>query len=295
MTTANAEPVAADPRGDTCPNCQETLPDPQPAYCPACGQETALRVPTLADFAKEYGGHLLATEGALWRTMRGLLRPGHLTLAYLAGQRRRYLTPLRLFLSICLLCVGLVHWVRPAHEKPTDQVSFVHAKIGVKDGRFVCESLPAERCVYWQRRISADPELLKDLEQARRSNNQMTRQAVFLAMPPSLALLLLLVYWPRKQAFGLHMVASLHLHSFMLPLITAQVLLARWFPGVAWISGGSLAAVVLAFSAVTLQRIYQGRPWLTGVKLAGVCVAYISVFALWTGLAANWNLQRILM
>ena len=47
-----------------------------------------MRPPTLVEFAQQFGGAYLATEGALWRTLRLLLtRPGELTRRYLAGPR----------------------------------------------------------------------------------------------------------------------------------------------------------------------------------------------------------------
>ena len=65
--TASTEPH---PR---CRNCEERLPAPTPNYCPACGQETRLRAPTLREFAQQSGGHYVATEGALWRTLKLLV------------------------------------------------------------------------------------------------------------------------------------------------------------------------------------------------------------------------------
>ncbi len=53
-----------------------------------------MRPPTLVEFAQQFGGAYLATEGALWRTLRLLLtRPGELTRRYLAGQRKHYVLP----------------------------------------------------------------------------------------------------------------------------------------------------------------------------------------------------------
>lgn len=254
-----------------------------------------MRVPTLADFAKEFGGHLLAAEGAFWRTLRGLLDPGRLTLAYLAGERRRHLTPLRLFLSICLICAALLHGARPAQEQPIAELSIVNARIGMQEGRFVCEGLPEQRCAHWQRRVSADPELLQDLEHTRRTNSQVMRQLVFLAMPASLALMLQWGFWRRKQPFGMHMVASLHLHSVMLPAITAQVLATRWFPTVATVSGPLLAALLIGFCMRAWLRVYGERPWVIAVKGAAIGIGYTLVFSLWTSIAAHWTLQRTLM
>ena len=79
-------------------------PQTWPNHCPKCGQETALHPPSVAEFARQFGGNYIAPRGALWRTLASLLfRPGHLTLEWLAGRRRRYILPLRLYLSLSVL------------------------------------------------------------------------------------------------------------------------------------------------------------------------------------------------
>jgi hypothetical protein len=92
-------PDAAQP--PHCRNCGAAAPG---AFCPACGQETALALPTARQFLKEAAGRYVAFDGRMWRTLAALLfRPGHLTREYLAGRRRRYIRPARLFLVLSLV------------------------------------------------------------------------------------------------------------------------------------------------------------------------------------------------
>lgn len=253
-------------------------------------------MPTLADFAKEFGGQLLASEGALWRTLRGLFRPGFLTLAYLAGQRRRYLTPLRLFVSICLVSAALAQWVRPHTETRTpDLLSGVQIKLGEVNGEFVCEDLPAERCAYWQRRWKADPELLHDLKRTQQANKQVVRQLVFMALAPSMAVLLQVAYWRRRQPFGVHMVAALHIHCAMLPVLMGQVMLSRWLPAASTIGASLTAAAVLSGIALSFQRVYGGRYWATALRMLAIGIGYLAAFAFWSALGITWTARQTLM
>ncbi len=88
----------------TCRNCDHLLGDPPHNFCPLCGQETALHPPSLAEFIHEFVGHYIALEGPLGRTLTLLFfRPGELTREYLQGRKRRYVLPLRLYLSISLV------------------------------------------------------------------------------------------------------------------------------------------------------------------------------------------------
>jgi len=89
-----------------CPNCGSRFAEPRPNYCGECGQESRVRAPTLGEFTQQLGGAYISMEGALWRTLwRLLLLPGQLTLEYLKGRRRRYVLPLRLYLTISVLAL----------------------------------------------------------------------------------------------------------------------------------------------------------------------------------------------
>jgi Protein of unknown function (DUF3667) len=87
-----------------CPNCFVALATPQPKFCPECGQETRVRAPKLGEFVQQLGGAYLSTEGAIWRTLWLLIfKPGELTRQYLAGRRKHYVLPLRLYLTVSVL------------------------------------------------------------------------------------------------------------------------------------------------------------------------------------------------
>ena len=87
-----------------CRNCYAAFGEPRPIYCPTCGQESAAHPPTVWEFGHEFITHYIALEGKLWNTLGLLLfRPGALTQRYLIGQKRRYVNPLRLYLTASIL------------------------------------------------------------------------------------------------------------------------------------------------------------------------------------------------
>ena len=92
---------AASEQPGPCRNCRAALAaEPAPLYCWRCGQETRLHEPTFLEFVHEFIGHYVAVEGSLWRTLKALVAsPGKLTAEYFAGRRRRYVLPLRIYLS----------------------------------------------------------------------------------------------------------------------------------------------------------------------------------------------------
>ena len=83
-----------------CRNCGAAAPG---RYCPSCGQETALALPTAGAFLREAAGRYVALDGRFARTLYHLsFKPGFLTREYLAGRRKRYIRPARLFLVLAL-------------------------------------------------------------------------------------------------------------------------------------------------------------------------------------------------
>jgi hypothetical protein len=84
----------------TCENCGTAL---QGAYCHACGQSGHNPLHNLAHALEEVFESFWHLDGRVFRTLRDLLVPGRVACNYLAGQRVRYIPPLRLFLVLIVL------------------------------------------------------------------------------------------------------------------------------------------------------------------------------------------------
>ncbi len=84
------------PHVDHCLNCGAATPG---AYCSACGQEAVGGAVTFRDHVAHFFEEVFTVESRLPQTLRLLFtRPGELTRAYHAGERVRYVTPLKLYL-----------------------------------------------------------------------------------------------------------------------------------------------------------------------------------------------------
>ena len=111
MNQPPAAPSSSVP--STCRNCGAAAPG---RYCPACGQETALALPTAGAFLREAAGRYVALDGRLARTLFHLLfRPGFLTSEYLAGRRKRYIRPARLLLVLALALFAVLRLASEAN------------------------------------------------------------------------------------------------------------------------------------------------------------------------------------
>ncbi len=211
-----------------------------------------MRAPTLGEFAQQFGGAYFAAEGALWRSLKLLLlKPGALTAQYLAGRRKHYVLPLRLYLTISLLALLVVRVAGsgPVEIKGADDPATIArenrnfaldlgaGRAGLRDGVFFCEDLPGWVCKRIQRRIDIDPErMLAEVESLKDRFLGNLGPAMFVLLP-SFALWLKLAYRNRRLRYTEHLV-------FALPdwgLLTALALLA-----------------VPVYTLLAMKRVYGG-------------------------------------
>ena len=92
-----------------CRNCGADLAE---TYCPRCGQKNLdLERPILV-LIGEVLKETFDLDGRAARTVRALLtRPGLLTREFLAGHRRRYTPPVRLYLIVSVAFFLITTWV----------------------------------------------------------------------------------------------------------------------------------------------------------------------------------------
>jgi Protein of unknown function (DUF3667) len=98
-----------------CENCGTPL---QGQYCHACGQ--SLHSPTrhFAHALEEVFESFWHLDGRVFRTLRDLMVPGRIARNYIAGQRVRYIAPLRLFVIMSLLTFFVGKLVVHMDEEP---------------------------------------------------------------------------------------------------------------------------------------------------------------------------------
>ncbi len=238
-------------------------------YCPECGQETAPHPPTAREFLHEFVGHYVALEGALWRTLAKLARPGALTLEYFAGRRRRYVLPVRLYLtaSIVFFLVAKValptaevhvHFVRPGNVSMGGDVTFFDCKPGevfcerVRQhllDRFGAMTGPKVASYLMDRLIALFP------------------YAMFVLVPV-FALLTRGVYWNRPYNYGEHLVFALHVHSAVF-LIGAVA--EPFHEAMLWTVPSAI------YLMVAMVRVFGGRTWTSIVRGTFVFLCYFAL------------------
>jgi hypothetical protein len=270
-----------------CANCGADLPlTGALRFCPHCGQETALHPPSFWEFVHEFVGHYVALEGALWRTLALLLlKPGRLTREYFAGRRRRYVLPLRLYLSasfvffvlVKLLGVGDLNMQFAAAVDEQGQPVQV-----TTSPQFAARLQHARDCLAqgaacaWSDRLGARLllQLAKTADAPQAAQQRLVSMApytVFL-MLPVFAAVVQQAYRSRRMNYGAHFVFSLHMHSFWFIGLLAMSLLPD---AMTW----PLAALIVGYGLWAMQQVYGGSWWTTGLRAFVISAVYVALFA----------------
>lgn len=287
-----------EPLPPACLNCGEPYaswhPQRHPRYCPVCGQETAVRPPRLGEFIQQFGGAYFSTEGALWRTLALLLvRPGELTRRYLAGRRRHYLLPLRLYLTISVLVLLVMRAVAGMSEvKALDLdlgktdlviVGFGQERgIGIKNGVFFCTDAPEWLCKRLRQRLDVDAAgLRREVGQFGDRLLSNLGAAMFIALP-AFALWHRIVYWNRRLRYTEHLVYALHLHAFWFVALLAM--LSPWK-----LLADAAALSLPLYTLWAMKRVYGGRWWPLLLRAATVSLLYLLTLALALMAVALWS------
>ena len=288
-----------------CLNCSEPLADRSPLaparFCPVCGQETRLRAPRLMEFAQQFGGAYFSTEGALWRTLKLLLfKPGELTRQYLAGRRKHYVLPLRLYLTISVLVLLLFRLFGAGSASMQLKLDTTDAAqelrdftivglgedrkgIGTKDGAFYCTDMPDWVCKRMERRMSTDPKALaREIDDLKDRAVGNLGGAMFL-LPPTFALWHLWVYRSRCLRYTEHLVFALHVHAFWLLML---------LPAVSGVTPLRVAAMMAlpVYTWLAMRRVYGGRWWPRLLRVAVIGTLYAVVLGVALTGVALWSM-----
>ncbi len=196
----------------TCPTCHTEIAS---SFCPGCGEKPLdPRDLTMPGLAEQVFNALSSIDSRLLRSLHDLVvRPGALTLAYVRGQRRPYLTPIPLFL-ICNVIFFAV-------QSLTDLKIFAP----ILDDQITTQPLSDLARAMMTDRLTG---LGTGLDQYRPLFNQAeasnAKTLIGLMMLP-FALVPPLLFWRLHRPMAVHVVFSLHFYAFLLLLFCVPLLL----------------------------------------------------------------------
>jgi Protein of unknown function (DUF3667) len=274
-----------------CRNCGAPIDG---AYCSNCGQETKIELPSASAFLRDAAGRYVAFDGRMWRTLAALLfRPGFLTREYLAGRRRRYIRPARLFLVLTLILFAVVRivGVAPVIIDPASETAKDEALAGEdKSDDFIIRLDPDMNVKV---KVFETP-WLGPLKQRLDAFNRLTPQEksdqifagalrygpyAMTALLPVFAALLQVAYlgrsgrYPhRPRRYAAHLLFGAHNHAFLFLIASVFVVLPYGFLQFA------LFIWACFYGLWSLKSVYGGR-WLgVIVRAILISVAYFVCF-----------------
>jgi hypothetical protein len=295
VVSAEQQQRAAGPR---CPNCGAAAPG---NFCSECGQEQISVRLGLRDLAREFLDDHVGWSTKVPRTLWRLLVPGALTLDFIEGRRARYLSPLRLYLTLSVLfflVIALVPGRSVPGRGPTVSFSMRGDTAALMGSASSEDSASAARRAARADSLEADiaahmPDtttlagrtklrfLRRNTTFARMSKQERSRallEGIVRRMPnvmfvllPVFALLVHAVMWRRRRYYAEHFVFALHTHAFAFAAFTLAAL-SPW---------RNIIPLLLAAGAVYLvaamRRVYGGSILRTTTKAVLVTGVYLVV------------------
>ncbi len=271
MTAASQATEIAASRHLNCRNCGAVAPG---NYCPECGQETSLHPPSVAEFVNHFFGNYVAVTGTLAQSLWVLVsKPGQLTVDYLAGRKRRYVLPFKLYVTVSIVTLLLISLVAGASiESPVQLdvkpdgslISVNRMELKYVEGKFVCTGLPELACNHLRKRFDHSPGELKALFSDLPQRMVKFWGYAMFALLPIFAALLKLVYRNRDLVYGEHLVFALHLHTF-------------WLLAVCVLMGTVLLIAIPVYALLALRRVYGGRWWPLLLRCAFLSLTYAMI------------------
>jgi hypothetical protein len=277
LAAGESNPVAA---GTTNSNTARHCPDCGTAgtgtYCSACGEVMGPALPPVHHYLKEFVHDLLALDSKLVRTVPALLfRPGFLTTEYLAGRRKRFFIPSRLYLLtaflVFLVLASYLHKQFALLSSPPviaggHVTNFQYSFNGVKgeEGKRVAERLIALS-------ITVSP------------------YVILLGSTPIFALILKLLYRKKKKLYVEHLVFAFHFFAFALVVLVAGIVVDTQY--------GFLMGIVLFFVYLflALKRVYadHGAGLFFRFAASGVSYFAIALIAIIVSVVAGYGVGVI--
>ena len=266
-------PSGHKPHVDHCLNCSEPTPG---AYCASCGQEAVSAHISFREQIADFLGEILSFESRLPQTIRVLFtQPGELTRAYNAGQRVRYVTPLKTYLFTSFVFFVVLS-LSPQKASPIGgDPSGLRTMLDAPDHSGIPGLL-----------VPHIENLLKSPEGFSAAVFDAISKAT-MALVPIHAALLKLAYFGKKRLYGEHIVFSLHAHSFGYVAYTLSTL-GDLVPSQLLNSILGLGAFfsTWGFTVLAARRVYAEGWFRTFVKSCFVGFGYLVGLAFVLALAA---------
>jgi uncharacterized protein DUF3667 len=264
-----------------CPSCGAEI---GARFCGVCGEKRpSERVYSLKDFLHEAFEVVTNVERSFLRTLWTLVRrPGELTVAYMRGERVRYLRPLQLFF---LVNVIFFFAAGPgAYAYSTLLENHLHSPYGEQARAVVLERLPKSGMT--------EPQYVVAFDQ----KTKVLARTLVIVMAPAFAIGVALLSLNRRRPAVQHLVFSIHFLGYVLLLTMAVVylllvLVRGWIAaGGAWVDGTFNQLTGLGMAIGTVAFLFPAYRRAYGDGKIGALVKAVVSFGLLVAILVGYRL-----
>lgn len=266
-----------------CLNCGATLGG---NYCSNCGQRATDVNLSLRTLLVEFVESLFSLEFGFWQTFKRLVfYPGSLTEEYIVGRRKRYSSPIRLYLLTSILFFFVISFsggqsvqfstgdaedggveltgAEAILEMQSQLVEATEDTSKVESDSFFQNSFEGIK------RSEKTQRFLEDPEAAKNRFLSYAPRAMFL-MVPLVALLYKILYFRHHKPYLHFLVFALHLHALFYLVLSVSELLSLIQPK--GLGEGLAVLVFLSFpvTAIRAQRRVFGDNWIKAIFKSGL-------------------------
>jgi hypothetical protein len=286
---------------DVCRNCGAHLTG---KFCQECGQKRFVESDRrLGHLAHEFLANATDLDSRIWRTLRALLfQPGLLSHEYMEGRRARWISPISLFLAVCV-----IYFVAPLHGSdvslqfnsqvtarvrqlaagPDEKLSDAQrASEGQAHSKFtsplIDERVRERDATARAESKGANGYSYRDYRLAYNAKADDISKALVILHMPFVALVLMVIFVRKHRYFAEHFVVALHFFAFT--LLTLQIVvqgsvLWDFLVPTSWALPGSamdwfMRAAICAYTVAALRRAY-GVGWGSATVAATVMLAAV--------------------
>jgi hypothetical protein len=236
----------------SCPECGSPS---RGTYCPNCGEQMETHPFSVKHYVKEIFHEFAVFDTKFFRTIPALLfKPGFLTVEYIAGRRKRYLAPARLYTLIAFFSFFALGYYL-SHEL---QSLFQSTLASEGRSQIIFGTATGEKG-------------LQLAETWLKFTIEVSPYVLLLCSTPAFALFLKLIYLKRRMLFAEHLVFSFHFYAFSLIVVIDSLLVQTNY-------GFYIAATIfLLYLYFALKKYYADRGFRLVARLLACSIAYLNI------------------
>ena len=219
-------------------------------FCSNCGQSFAELNRPIKDILAEVGD-IVNFDSRIFRSIPPFLfKPGFLTREYLAGKRKKYMSPFRLYILMSLLFFFLAQSTSKKITEAGDdwlKITTDTTDAVIRDDSLAIELLRNDSVFMADIDFTASTKSIRKAKRRKRLREgaieALTNKTIFLnnfyrtisyvlfLLMPVFALLLKLLYVRKRVYYIEHLMFSINMHSFMLLVFSMMIILGQFIKG----------------------------------------------------------------